>query len=190
MFLWILYREQNIMELSVGQKVAYPSQGVCLVEGIRNRTIGDTSIKFYALRVLSDNSIILVPMANAESVGIRPIISSIQCKKLIRELSADFEPVSADWKTRSREFAGQLSSGDVFQAADVLKKLTFLSREKKLSFREQTLLEKSKFLIVSEITNADAAEEEALRDEIDRLVDIACAKHLATQPRVMSAAVH
>lgn len=178
------------MELIKGQKVAYPSQGVCMVEDIESKRIGDDSINFYALRVLNDNSIILVPMANAESVGIRPIISAIQCKKLIKELSADFEPVSSDWKTRSRGFAEQLQSGDVFEAADVLKKLTFLGHEKKLSFREQTLLEKAKFLIVSEITNADRAEELKLREEIELLVETACKKHILSQPKVMSASVH
>jgi CarD family transcriptional regulator len=178
------------MELRVGQKVSYPSQGVCLVEDIGNRTVGERSIQFYSLRVLSDNSTILVPMDNAESVGIRPIISAIQCDALIDKLSTDFEAVSCDWKTRSRGFTEQLQSGDVFEAADVLKKLTFLSHEKKLSFREQTLLEKSKFLIVSEITNSNAGDEEALREEIDRLVEIACQKHELSQPRVMSVAVH
>jgi len=178
------------MELSIGQKVAYPSQGVCLVEEIGKKTIGAMSIQFYSLRVLSDNSIILVPMANAESVGIRPIISPIQCKSLIEKLSTDFEAVSCDWKTRSRGFTEQLQTGDVFEAADVLKKLTFLSHEKKLSFREQTLLDKSKFLIVSEIINSNSADEATLRDEIDRLVEIACRKHLRSQPRVIAATVH
>jgi CarD family transcriptional regulator len=161
-----------------------------MVEEIQKKTIGSTSIQFYSLRVLSDNSIIFVPMANAESVGIRPIISSLQCKKLINRLSADFEPVSGDWKSRSKEFLWQLQSGDVFEAADVLKKLTFLSHEKKLSFREQNLLEKSKFLIISEITNAEVADEDALRTEIERLVEAACKKHLRAQPKVMSAAIH
>ena len=178
------------MELSIGQKVAYPSQGVCMVEGVQQKRIGGEAIHFYSLRVLSDNSIIFVPTSNAESVGIRPVITSLQCKKLITRLSADFEDISGDWKTRSKEFMVQLQSGDVFQAADVLKKLTFLSHEKKLSFREQNLLEKSKFLIISEITNANAADEDALREEIERLVDNACRKHLRTQPKVMAATVH
>ncbi len=178
------------MELVKGQKVAYPSQGVCMVENIESKCIGESSISFYALRVLSDNSVILVPTANAESVGIRPIISSIQCKSLIQKLSTDFEPVSCDWKTRSRHFTEQLQSGDVFEAADVLKKLTFLGHEKKLSFREQTLLEKAKFLIVSEITNANVSDEAQLRAEIEVLVESACKQHLLSQPRVMSAAVH
>ena len=74
--------------------------------------------------------------------------------------------------------------------ADVLKKLTFLSHEKKLSFREQTLLDKSRFLIMSEIINSNSADEDALRGEIDRLVELACRKHLRSQPRVMTATVH
>ena len=178
------------MELSIGQKVAYPNQGVCTVESVQKRTIGDILVQFYSLRVQNDNSVIFVPTANAESVGIRPVISSLQCKKLINRLSADFETISCDWKTRSKEFMQQLQSGDVFKAADVLKKLTFLSHEKKLSFREQNLLEKSKFLIISEISNANAADEEALRSEIEVLVESACRKHLQSQPKVMVATVH
>ncbi|MFL6468333.1 MAG: CarD family transcriptional regulator [Pyrinomonadaceae bacterium] len=178
------------MPLRIGQKVAYPSQGVCKVEQIEQRTVGSSSIQFYSLRVLNDNSTIFVPLANADSVGIRPVISPIQCKKLIEKLSADFEPVSTEWKTRSKCFAEQLQSGDVFEAADVLKKLAFLSREKKLSFREQNLLEKAKFLIISEITNAEKACEAELRLEIERLIEVACDRHSDLHPKVLIATVH
>lgn len=178
------------MELSVGQKVAYPNQGVCMVEQIENKKIGGNSMSFYALRVLSDNSTIFVPTANVEAVGLRPIITEKQFKSLITDLETDFEDVSSDWKVRSREFNDKLQSGDVFEAADVLKKLTFLSNEKKLSFREQTLLEKAKFLIVSEVTNAGLAHEGKISDRIDKLIGHACDIHLDTQPSVMSATSH
>jgi CarD family transcriptional regulator len=178
------------MELRIGQKVVYPGQGVCVVEEVRQKEIAGRTLQFYALRVAGDGSVIFVPTANADSVGLRPVISRIRCKQLIDGLSTDFDPVSADWKTRSRKFTDQLQSGDVFEAADVLKKLTFLSHEKKLSFREQTLMEKAKNLIISEVTNANSVEEGELRHEIDELVESACRKHLATQPRVMAATVH
>lgn len=177
------------MELSVGQKVAYPNQGICLVEDIERKKIGEITIKFYALRVLSDGSIILVPTANTETVGIRPIINTSQYRRLINKLADDFGEVSPDWKTRSREFNDHLQSGDVFKAADVLKKLTFLSHEKKLSFREQTFLEKARFLIVSEITGAGLAKESHIENKINQLIANACDKHLLTQPQVM-AAIH
>ncbi len=172
------------MELCVGQKVAYPNQGVCLVEDIERKTIGEKLMKFYALRVLRDGSIILVPTANAETVGIRPVITSRQYRLLKDKLAEDFEEVSSDWKIRSREFHHKLQSGDVFQAADVLKKLTFLSCEKKLSFREQTFLEKARFLVVSEIINAGLAKEDRIDGKINQLVENACHKHLLIQPRV------
>jgi len=178
------------MKLSVGQKVSYPSQGICLIEDVENKKIGDGLMMFYLLRVLIDISTIFVPMANAEAVGIRPIITAKQYKLLMDDLAADFEDVSCDWKTRSREYGEKLQSGCVFQAADVLKKLTFLSREKKLSFREQSLLEKARFLVVSEITNAGLADEEEIEGKINKLLKNACKKHCASQPKVLTATNH
>jgi len=186
----VVFREKKNMEFNIGQKVAYPNQGVCLVEGIEQKIIGNASMNFYSLRVLSDNSIIFVPTANTETVGIRPIICSAQYRRLMTDLGMDFGDVSHDWKIRSREYNEKLQTGDVFKAADVLKKLTFLSHEKKLSFREQTLLDKAKFLIVSEISNARLTDEGKISTKIDKLVAAACEKHLASQPQVMSATVH
>jgi len=168
---------EDCMELSVGQKVAYPNQGVCMIEDIEKKEIAGNDMKFYSLRVLSDNSTIFVPMANAEAVGLRPIIGNKQYKSLLNHLKKDFETVSDDWKIRSREFNDKLQSGDIFEAADVLKKLTFLSSEKKLSFREQSLLEKAKFLIVSELRNANFGNEKKLEQKIDELVENACNCH-------------
>jgi CarD family transcriptional regulator len=178
------------MELSIGQKVAYPTQGVCVVENIKRRDGYNDSTNYYFLRVLSDNSIIFVPTENAETVGIRPVISQRQYRKLVEFLSSNFSEVSGDWKVRSREFALKLQSGDVFEAADVLKKLTFLSHEKKLSFREQSYLEKARFLIVSEAINAGFASEKTFESRLDELIEKACTKHLATQPQVLAATVH
>lgn len=179
------------MELSIGQKVSYPNQGICLVEEIEKKQIGGKPLSFYALRVLSDNSTIFVPTSNAESVGIRPILNRKQCKNLLSHLSDDFTEVSNDWKIRSREFSEKLQTGDLFDAAEVLKKLTFLSHEKKLSFREQNLLDKARFLIISEIFNSGLVKSERkLESEITDLIENACEKHCKIQPSVMAAAAH
>ncbi len=178
------------MHLTIGQKVAYPNQGVCIVEDIKKHTVGERSMQGYCLRVLGDNSTIFVPKSNAESIGIRPLISSRQCRKLIDCLSEDFDAVSADWKTRSKEFSDKLRSGDVFKVADVLKMLTFLSHEKRLSFREQTLLEKAKFLIVSEIRNTCGSDEMPVESEIVSLVEAACFKHAFSHREMVLAAAH
>jgi CarD family transcriptional regulator len=165
------------MELRIGQKVAYPNQGICLVEVLERMAVGESSISCYLLRVLADNSTILVPITKVDSVGIRPVIDKAQYRRLIDDLEADFEEVCIDWKARSRQFQEKLQTGDVFQAADVLKKLTFLSHEKRLSFREQTMLEKARFLIVSEIVNADGGENDEIDLKVRELVECACGRH-------------
>ena len=82
----------------------------------------------------------------------------------------------------------KLQSGDIFATADVLKQLTYLSYEKRLSFREQTLLEKAKFLIVSEITNADHKDdEEKVMTDVVALVESACAKHITEVSQAVTA---
>lgn len=177
------------MELSIGQKIAYPNQGVCLVEEFKSYKVAGGTMSGYSLRVLNDNSTIFVPESSADCIGLRPLISSKQCKCLIELLGEDFDDVSMDWKTRSKEFIEKLRSGDLFEVADVLKKLTYLSHEKKLSFREQSLMEKARFLIVSELSNADSKHQYHIDSEVARLVASACAKHQATHPDAL-AAVH
>ena len=85
-------------------------------------------------------------------------------------------------------FIDKLQSGDIFATADVLKQLTYLSSEKRLSFREQTLLEKAKFLVVSEITNANQEEEDVVSREVSERIESACAKHLAETAKAANAA--
>ena len=169
------------MELNVGEKVIYPNQGVCLVEAIENKNIGNQSKKFYSLKVLNDNSTIFIPFGNVDGVGLRPVFNRRQCADLMSFLEDDFGFVSNDWKVRSREFNDKIQSGDLFEAAEVLKKLTFLSLEKKLSFREQFFLDKSRFLIVSEVTNSGLMKPDKIDAEINRRISDACHKHQKIQ---------
>lgn len=177
------------MQLTIGQKVVYPNQGVCLVEEFKQHNIGSLTISGFTLRVLHDHSTIFVPEQNADSVGLRPLISAAQCQRLMDMLAEAFEPYSGDWKARSKEFTEKLRSGDIFKTAEVLKMLTFLSHEKKLSFREQTLLEKSRFLIISELSNADLRRRRVpAENDIIQLVETACARCSAGNLGVMAVA--
>jgi CarD family transcriptional regulator len=174
------------MNIRVGQKVAYPNHGVCKVEAIRSKQNGAETEEFYSLRVLANNSSILVPKHKAESVGIRPVMKPTQCEVLMKFLAEDFDTPPGDWKARSREFAARLQTGDIFAVADVLKKLTFLMLSKPLSFREQRMIEKAKFLVVSELAIVCSQPECAVEERVD--ASLACACRLHNQGEVKIAA--
>jgi len=45
-----------------------------------------------------------------------------------------------------------MRTGSIYDVVEVLKSLTFLAKGKSLSFREKRMLDRAKFLVVSEIT--------------------------------------
>jgi CarD family transcriptional regulator len=171
------------MSFRIGQKVSYPNHGVCKIEKITRGQADANPSDFYSLRVLANNSVIHVPTANARSIGVRPVINSLQCRELMEFLAEDFEEPASDWKNRTREFGLKFQTGDIFDAADVLKKLAFLARSKKLSFREQRMFERARFLVVSELAVVCSQAECQIEEKVDDLLKCACEKHQPDKAR-------
>lgn len=178
------------MDFKIGQKVSYPNHGVCAIESVDSKKISGNLIDVYTLRLLAFNSLILVPKENAETIGIRPVISGGQCRKVLDSLSEDFAEIEPDWKIRIRDFMTKVQTGDIFEVADVLKKLTFLTQIKQLSFREQRLFEKTRFLVVSELAAACGKPEEEIEKKVDKYVGEACEKHLLGKVPIVSSAAN
>ena len=178
------------MNFKIGQKVSYPNHGICKVENIGKRNVSENETEFYALRVLADNSEIYVPTGNAESIGVRPVISNLESRGLVRFLAEDFDEPDGDWKIRTREFGEKLQTGDAFDTAEVLKKLVFLSHLKKLSFREQKMFDKAKFLIVAELAAAFSKKDCQIEKQVDELLERAYQKHNLERVELVSAAAH
>ena len=135
----------------VGQKVVYPNHGIGTIEQIEQKQIGAVALPFYTLRLAATNSLVLVPVSNAAEVGLRRPISTGECETLLSALSGDFATPANDWKDRFKDFSDKMRTGDIFEVADVLKHLHYLSQIKPLSFREQRMLERSRYLVVSEL---------------------------------------
>jgi CarD family transcriptional regulator len=62
------------MDFKLGEKVVYPNHGVGLIEQISYGYVDGKSERFYMLRILSSGLKVMVPQANIESVGLRPVI--------------------------------------------------------------------------------------------------------------------
>jgi len=61
-----------------------------------------------------------------------------------------------------------MQSGSIFQVAEVLKNLFFLSNQKDLSYREKKMFTKARYLIVSELREVQALPEEDIEKRLDR----------------------
>jgi CarD family transcriptional regulator len=166
-----------VVGFRIGQKVVYPNHGIGTIEQIEQKQIGATLLPFYTLRLAANNSLVLVPVPNASEVGLRAPISSGECELLLKTLADDFSSPANDWKDRFKEFSDKMRTGDIFEVANVLKHLTYLSHTKPLSFREQRMLERSRYLVISELAAVCRQPECNVTPRVEDALARACAKH-------------
>ena len=143
----------------IGDKVVYPNHGVGIIEQISSRTIGATVEKFYLLKIKASSLKVMVPFHNVNSVGLRRVVKNGEIQKIIDFLT-DGECLSnGDWKDRFKENSERMRTGSLIEVACVLKNLIALHQAKPLSFREKKMLERARYLLVSELAMARNCEE-------------------------------
>jgi CarD family transcriptional regulator len=149
----------------IGDKVVYPNHGVGIIEQISSRTIGETVEQFYLLKIKASSLKVMVPFHNVGMVGLRRVVKNGEIQKIIDFLTVGECDNNADWKDRFRENSERMRTGSLVEVAAVLKGLLVLSQDKPLSFREKKMLERARYLLVSELAmakNCDDAEIEEL----------------------------
>ncbi len=151
---------------SIGDKVVYPNHGVGVIEQISSRTIGSTVEKFYLLKIKSSSLKVMVPFHNVDSVGLRRVVRNGEISKILEFLQDGKCENHADWKYRFKENSDKMRTGSLMEVAIVLKGLLSLGQEKPLSFREKKMLERARYLLVSELSMAKNCEETEIEDEL------------------------
>src|SRR5687767_15188404 len=163
----------------VGDKVIYPNHGLGIVERIEEKTILGTTCGFFHLRIVSNDTTVLVPVANVDGVGLRKAITDEEVEHLFVLIGDGRIDNHQNWKGRFKDNSDKMRTGSIYDMADVLKSLTFLSKSKSLSFREKRMLDRAKALIISEVS--EVMREKAL--EVEQKVDHALEKCFMVKAR-------
>ena len=150
----------------IGDKVVYPNHGVGVIEQISSRMMGAALEKFYLLKIQSNSvrTTVLVPFHNVASVGLRRVVRNGEIQKIVDYLGSGVCASAADWKDRFRENSERMRTGSLLDVAAVLKSLLLLNQQKSLSFREKKMLERARYLLVSELAMAKNCEERQVED--------------------------
>ncbi|GAC1437776.1 MAG: CarD family transcriptional regulator [Terriglobales bacterium] len=164
----------------IGDKVVYPNHGVGIIEQISSRTIGENVEKFYLLKINSSSLKVMIPFHNVGMVGLRRVVKNGEIQKIVDFLTDGETDNNADWKYRFRENSERMRTGSLLEVAAVLKGLLVLNQVKSLSFREKKMLERARYLLVSELAMAKNCEE----SQIEELLTKALAKCKLRFPEV------
>ena len=177
------------MTFEVGDKVIYPNHGLGIVERIEEKTILGTTCGFYHLRIVANETTVLVPLANVDGVGLRRAISDEEVERLFNLLGDGKIDNHQNWKGRFKDNSDKMRSGSIYDVADVLKSLTFLAKSKSLSFREKRMLDRAKFLIISEVSEVMRETAAEIEGRVDRALERCFSNRARTAPRAKVAKV-
>lgn len=152
----------------IGDKVVYPNHGVGVIEQISSRTFGATVEKFYLLKIKASSLKVMVPFHNVNNVGLRRVVKNGEIQKILDFLNDGDCNSNADWKDRFKENSDKMRTGSLLDVAIVLKGLLVLNQTKPLSFREKKMLERARYLLVSELAMAKNVEEPAVEEMLSK----------------------
>jgi CarD family transcriptional regulator len=163
-------------QFTIGEKAVYPVHGVAEVVAMEKRDIGGAQTNVYILKILETGLKIMVPTANAATVGLRELIGKKQVNEVYAILkSRDVPRDTQTWNRRYREYMEKIKTGSIFEIAEVLRDLCVLRVTKDLSFGERRMLENARMLLVKEIACAKGMAEDKVAAEIDAMFSKAAA---------------
>lgn len=155
---------------TIGDRAVYPSQGVAEVVGIESKEISGNEEVFYVLKVLDTQKKILVPLAKADSVGLRQVIGMQEVEDVIRILQdRDVATDTQTWNRRYRRYLEKIKTGSVFDVAEVMRDLNLRKFDKTLSFGERKMLDTARSLLVQELAVATGREQPEVEAQIEEM---------------------
>src|SRR5688572_31282648 len=119
----VSHQEETLMqssqeEFKVGDKAVYPAQGVAEVISIDEKDIAGQRQRFYVLRILDTDRKIMVPVSNANAVGLRQVISEQEIREIfdiLKERTIGFD--TQTWNRRYRGFMDKIKTGSIYDVA-------------------------------------------------------------------------
>jgi len=155
----------------IGALAVYPAHGVGVIESIQDREVAGFLQRFYIMRLLDTDMIIMIPTQNARNIGLRTVVDSQAVLEVYAILK--LRPTRLNhqtWNRRYRDYMEKIKTGSLFRVAEVLRDLTLLKLEKELSFGERKMLDTAKNLLVKELSLVNNKEEVEIEAELQEFL--------------------
>ena len=163
----------------VGDKVVYPVHGAGEVVAIERREVGGRLREYYILNLPFSGLRVSVPLAEAERLGLRRLMSGREAEQVLEILCGEANAggkFPEKWAHRSRLLVDKIKAGNVCELAEVVRCLAERERRRALAGGEKKLFEQARDILLSELRlvegNISAADSEQARRLRQVLADL------------------
>jgi CarD family transcriptional regulator len=147
------------MMFQIGDMICYPMHGIGVVEDISDQNVLGQTTRYYMLRLIVGKMTAMVPVETAEDVGLRAIITSEECEKIVDYFRTEARDESDNWSQRYRDNLDRLRQGEIYGVTDVVKCLIRRDRQKGLSAGERKMYLLARQMLLTELAAASGREE-------------------------------
>lgn len=114
----------------IGDAIVHPKRGAGIIVGIVERSIGDTTVPFYKIELLSKTSTrLMIPTERADEIGLRPAIGEEQLAQVWQILASDPEDLPTHSRKRFNYLNEKIDQMDVLQVAEVIRDVLWMQEE-------------------------------------------------------------
>jgi CarD family transcriptional regulator len=164
---------KDVIKLSAGDFVVYPTHGVGKVTSIETQKIGDQEIKLFVISFERDRMTLRVPLHKAKNSGLRKLSTRSVMDTAFATLKSKATIKRAMWSRRALEYAAKINSGDPVSLAEVVRDLHPRSAEKEPSYSERTIYEQARERLTHEVAAVEKIEPEAAAAKLEKLLNAA-----------------
>jgi CarD family transcriptional regulator len=162
-----------MMEFELGDHVVYPAYGAGTIAAKEERVFAGTTTRYYILKMVADEGEFMVPVEQAESLGIRPVMDA---KAIFKVLRSRPNPLPDDYKERQAIIEELLATSDAIQLALGARDLAWFAGVKSLTGRDIQLYEELQTQLASELSLAKGISLEEAREELTTELNALTAK--------------
>ena len=151
----------------IGDRILYPMHGAGIIREIEKREILGSVKEYYILHVPCGDMKVMIPVDNCDAIGVRPIVSEDEVRTAIEILKQDSTQMTGNWNKRYRENMEKIKTGNIELVAGIVRNLTRIDRENRLSAGEKKMLSNVRKILQSEIMLVCDVDEKEARQMIE-----------------------
>lgn len=152
---------------AVGDKVVHPQHGAATIIKKVKQEFGGRKQDYFILNIATEQLTVMIPIDKADEL-IRPVISKSKSRDVLKSLKGEPEEAGANWSRWYKVLNEKMTSGDIFQVAEVVRDLSFAQQTKGISPALKRMLSKARLTLSSELAFSLEVEDEEAIKKLDR----------------------
>jgi CarD family transcriptional regulator len=154
-------------KFALKDKVVHPHHGAAtIVKRVKQEVAGEKR-DYFVLEVATEPLTVMVPIEGMEET-IRPVISKTAAQKVFRTFREEPVESGSDWSRWYKVLNEKMTSGDIYQVAEVVRDLTYAQQLKGISPALKRMLSKARVTLTSELQFSLEVDEDEAVKRLDR----------------------